>query len=272
MLKKWSDVGFEDGSAASETAQLAANHAIIDGAVIPASVMPGILSEREEQINSLVNVVDEENIERVAAELKRTILTIHIPKQVQKDIDAILDSVTRPVLVRLSPVGAVADPLAGTMIVGLEDEKLMLDAIRMLYAELYSAKNLAATDERAGAIIVQRMPDVTATYRIIRSGSFTIVEGARGLGVWVGFGEPERFLYENNVFAKAEHGDTKGVQWEEGAPKEFSRLPLGGDDAEKLLAFAQPLLASAPETSPLLFCSTENGFLCLGAGPAVPKQ
>jgi len=273
MLRKWSDIGSEDGSAAYETAQLAANHPIIEGAVIPASAMPEVLSEREEQITALVDVVDNENIERVAEELKRTILTLHVPKNVQKAIDSALDIVARPVVMRLSPSGTVADPLAPTMIIGIAEEKLALDAARMLYAELYNAENLAATDERKGAIIMQRMPPVTATYRIIRAGATTIVEGTRGIGAWVGFGEPDHFLFENGAFVKAEHGDTKGVTWDDDAPKEFARLPLGGEDAEKLLAFAKPYLDSAPVNSPLLFCATENGFLCLGAGPAiVPKQ
>lgn len=272
MLRKWSDVTSEDGTAAHETARLAANLPVVDGAVVPASAMPHVLSEREEQITALVDVVDNENITRVAEELKRTIITVHVPKDVQADVDAALDMITRPVLMRLSPSGTVADPLAPTMIIGIEDEKLALDAMRMLYAELYSAENLAATEERKGAIIMQRMPPLTATYRVIRHGAHTIVEGTRGLGAWVGFGEPDHFLFENGAFVKAENGDTKGVTWDDDAPKEFARTPLGGEDAQKLLDFAKPYLDAAPENSPLLFCATENGFLCLGAGPAiVPK-
>lgn len=273
MLRKWSEITADDGSAASATAQLAANLPVIDGAVVPASAMPRVLSEREEQINALVDVVDNENIERVAEELKRTIITIHVPKDIQKDIDQALDAVTKPVLMRLSPSGTVADPLAPTMIIGIADEKLALDAARMLYAELYSAENLAATEERKGAIIIQRMPHLTATYRIIRHGAHIIVEGTRGFGAWVGYGEPDHFLFENDAFVRAEHGDGKGVAWDDDAPKEFLRTPLGGEDAEKLLAFAKPYLDAAPMNSPLLFCATENGFLCLGAGPAiVPKN
>jgi hypothetical protein len=272
MLRTWAETEPADGSAAYETARLAANHPIIDGAVIPASIKSIVLAEREEQLSSLVDVVDAENIERVVAELRKVILTVHVPRSVQADVEAILKDMAKPVLARLSPSGAVANPLAPTMIIGLLEGKLFLDAIRMLYAELYTAQNLLATEDRRGAIIVQHMPDVNTTYRILRSDSFTIVEGTRGLGCWVGYGEPDRFLFENGVFARSEHGDEKGVAWDVHAPKQFTRQPLGGEDAQRLLAWAQPYLATAPANSQLLFCATDNGFFCLGAGPSIASK
>jgi hypothetical protein len=151
------------------------------------------------------------------------------------------------------------------MIIGLEDGKSMLDAARMLYAELFNEGNLAAGSDRTAAIIIQRQPDVIATWRVIRSGEHTVLEGTRGLGCWVGYGEPDRVLFTNGAFVRVEHGDGKGVAWNDG-PEEFARVPLGGDDATKALEFAKPYLERTEQ--PILLAQTENGWLCLGTGPA----
>jgi hypothetical protein len=230
--------------------------------------MDASFAERREQINALLNVRTEENDERVGEELKRTILTVHVPHEVQEALAEIVKPLQAPIIMRLSNVGAVANPLAPTMIIGLDEPKRMLDAVRMLYDEMYSEENLElGEDDRSAAIIIQEQPAVSATWRIIRHGRNTFVEGTRGLGAWVGVGEPDRFLFLDGAFSKAENGDDHGIEWQ-GALEKFTRTPLGGEEATKLLEFAKPYLDTCSQ--PLLFASTESGFVCLGAGAALP--
>jgi hypothetical protein len=228
------------------------------------------LAERGEQISALLDARNPENEERVAAELERTILTVHIPREVQEALAAAVQPLHAPILFRLSPRASVANPLAPMMIVGLSDGKLMLDAMRMLYAELYSVENLELDEEdRTGALIVQEQPTVSATWRVLQLGTNTVVEGTRGLGCWVGAGEPDRFLFANGAFQRAENGDTEGVTWDDGITT-FDRTPLGGDDAQQLLEFAKPYLDAC--TQPLLFGTTDSGFVCLGASTHLNKK
>ena len=72
------------------------------------------------------------------------------------------------------------------------------------------------------------------------------------------------------MFQHAENGDTAGIIWEDDSIADHERLPLGGEEATQLMAFAKPYLAKTMQ--PLFFASTANGFVCLGAGAKVPPK
>ncbi len=270
MRKSWTEVTESDGSAAFMTAELAKENPIVPGAVLSAQSMIDSLAERQEQLSNLLKVHNPENQERVAAELRRVIITVHVPKSTQEALADIIQPLNAPVLMRLSNVSAVTNPLAPTMILGLSDGKLMLDALRMLFAEMYSAENLDVdSSTRTASIVIQEQPELTATWRILRTGNHVIVEGTKGLGCWVGVGEPDRFLFEGEEFQHAENGDAEGIAWDNGIV-DHERLPLGGEEAQALIAFAKPYMAKTMQ--PLFFASTAKGFVCLGAGARVPPR
>lgn len=270
MVFHWKSVTTSEGSAAAMTAALAQSHAVAPGVVIPAQAMSDTLSLRHEQIAALLAVRDGTNDERVASELKRTIITLRVPDALSEAIDDQLRELKFPILVRLSPIDTIANPLAPTIVLGLHDGKSVLDALRMLYAEMFTAENLAQnTDEHRASVIMQSQPAAAATFRIIPLEENIVIEATQGLGAWVGYGEPDRFLITNGELIQSEHGDGAGIRFENGF-QEFSRSPITSEQASLVYEFAKPMLEGA--TTPLLFAATESGFICLGATTELPQK
>jgi hypothetical protein len=250
----------QQGQAAARSALVAT----VVGHVLTTDAMDASLDERQEQINALLNVYGQENAERVAAELGVIIHTVHVPKQVENEIEhQAFDTLEKPVLMRLSPVGKVADPLEPAIVLGIEDKKAVLDALRMLYAEMYTAPNLATGDtNRHASIIMQPMPRYTATFRVFTHNHFTIIEAEQGYGALVNFGEPDRFLYENGALTAHQPGNAEGIFFEKHIVAK-KREEVSKELGEKVYAYAHPLLEKA--RAPLLIGLTPAGELsCLG--------
>lgn len=240
------------GKAAAASAQTAT----VPGYVLAAEAMQATLDERMEQVTNLLKVRDEENNESVAEDIRDVILTVHVPAQVEDPLEDAFNKLRKPVLLRLSPIDPVADPLSPSMIIGLEEMKPVLDALRMLYAEMHSAANLEHSDEHRTAIIIQSLLPLQSTYRVLRSGSHTVIEATHGLGAWVGYGEPDRFLFEGDQLQKSEGGDNKAILMGE-TIKEGTRTPTSNDDAKSVFDFAKQFSGDAP----LLIARKNDGDL-----------
>lgn len=257
------------GSAAAAAAQFPIEAKPIRGFVLSPEAMSIVLNERQEQIENLVRVRTTENIDRVAADLKRTVLTVHVPKEVEQALETAYNDLDQPVMMWLSPIGAVKDPLAPALVIGVNDQKAMLDGLRMLYAEMYSAENLTTEDEdRSAAIVIQSLPHARSTYRIIPAGEHTIVEASEGYSSWVGYGEPDRFLYQGNTLVRQERGTPEGVDIEEGNVVETKRGFISENEAAEVLAFVKPFLRNQP----VLIARTAEGFVAVAALPKMPLE
>jgi hypothetical protein len=258
MLTPITQATAADGSAAEQTAILSRHAPIAKGYVIQASVMDLCFDERREQIDNLLKVRTAENNESVAEELHTIISTVHVPKPVVDALKEAFESIRKPVLMRLSPIGKVANPLEPAMILALDDMKSVLDAVRLLYAEMYSADNLATEDDnRSTALIMQEMPDFEYTFRVIKHNEHMIVEGEHGYGAFVAYGEPERFLFTNGNPAGSEPGSGQGIFFEKGSFREAARKPLTVAQAQAALDYAQQLFTQVH--TPLLIGVSDRG-------------
>jgi hypothetical protein len=243
MITELSNATSAHGQAAAASAQTAT----VPGFVLSPAAMPLTLDERMEQVNNLLKVRDEENNEAVAEDLRDVILTVQVPEEVEDALESAFNKLPKPLLMRLSPIGPIADPLGPTMVVGLQDMKSALDALRMLYAGMHSAENLSlGSGNHETAIIVQPLTHIASTYRVLRSNQFTVVEATHGLGAWVGYGEPDRFLFEGDELKKEQPGDNKAVLLTEGKVHEGKRTPTSNDAARAAFDFAKQFAGDAP--------------------------
>lgn len=260
MIIELSQATIADGNAAAESAKIA------KGFVLTAAAMEACIEERSEQVASELKIRTAENNVRVAAEVQRAILTLHVPKSVEHAAESAFEQLEKPIMMRLSPIGAVKNPLKPAIVLDIKDKKAVLDALRMLYGEMYSAENLATEDEnRLATVIMQSMPSAESTYRVLQTGEHAIVEGQQGFGSLVGFGEPERFLYQGDEFKRFEPGTKNGIFYQKYF-KEMSRIAIGEPEAREVLAFARTLDTKAPL---LLIRLKDKSFVCLGCGPSV---
>lgn len=257
MITELKTATMTDGEAAASSASTAT----VPGYVLQTPAMTATLDERAEQITNLLNVLGTDNNEAVAEDIKDVILTVHVPAEVEDAVEQAFDKLEKPVLMRLSAVGSIADPLAPAMILGLEDMKSVLDALRMLYAEMHSAANLATGDKhRQAAIIIQPMLALANTYRVLRSGDHTVIEATQGYGAWVGYGEPERYLFTGDELTKGTPGDDRGLLFDGDGIYEERRETLTEEDIRECFAYAKAI-----QSTPLLVGRRQDGsFVCYG--------
>jgi hypothetical protein len=258
MLKSLSQATSADGSAAMNSANIA------EGFVLTAAAMDKTLDERKEQIVSELEAVSDDNVDRVAADLKRVILTVHVPRDVEHAVSEAFDQLQKPILMRLSPIAAVKNPLKPTIVLSIEDKKSALDALRMLYAEMFTADNLRVDTETAAAIIMQNMPLAASTYRVISTEQHTIVEAQQGFGAWVGFGESDRFLFNSGELKTSEHGTALGIFGKE--LKQKPRLAISENEASEMYAYCKTLF---PKNPLLLARLSDKSFVCLGCSTSL---
>lgn len=260
MLIPLSQATNTDGSTAANSAKIA------DGFVLTADALRLTLDERQEQITAELNAVRADNIDRVAADLKRIILTVHVPQTVEDSIASAYNQLQKPLLMRLSPIGGVKNPLKPTIVLAIEDKKSALDALRMLYAEMFTADNLGVDINVDAAIIIQTMPLAASTYRIIHTGNSTIIEAQQGFGAWVDYGENDRFLFEGEELKMTEIGTGNGIFTKELKPGQ--RLAITAGDAQDMYAYAKTLFPYSPL---LLARLSDKTFVCLGCSASVPE-
>ncbi len=267
MLVPLAQSSSSEGKAAAETAKLFAHTTVAAGYVLQAGAMAASLSERQEQVDSLLKARNRENIQGVAEDLKDVILTIHVPKEVETALEEAFENLEKPILLRLSPVGSIASPLDPSIILGLQEMKPVLDALRMMYAEMYTAKNLLMEDrDHSTAVIIQPMPKLQQAFRVLKQGQYTIIEGSYGYGAWVGYGEPDRYLFDGDEFKHNEMGDEKGVFWEEGF-SEGVRRHISEADAKAVLAYVKHF----PTEAPILVSRDASGS-CTTLGCLTPVE
>jgi len=250
-----------EGSAASNSAKIA------DGYVLTGEAMLTTLDERQEQINNLLAAVTPDNVEAVAVDLKRIILTLHVPHSVEAAVEEAFNKLQKPVLMRLSPIGNIKNPLKPTIVLSLEDKKSALDALRMLYAEMFTPENLKVDITVDAAIIIQSMPQAVSTYRVIHTGEYTIIEAQQGFGAWVDYGENDRFLFQAEELKLSEHGTANGLFTK--MLKEKQRIATTESEAREMYAYCKTLFPN----SPLLVARlADKSFACLGCSASLDRS
>ena len=258
MLIPLAQATTNEGSAAASSAKIA------DGFVLTGEAMLATLDERQEQITSSLHAIRPDNLERVAADLKRVILTVRVPRSVEDSIQQAFDSLKKPVLMRLSPIAAVKNPLKPVIVLSLEDKKSALDALRMLYAEMFSPENLRVDIGVDATIIIQSMPQAASTYRVIHTGEYTIIEAQQGFGAWVDYGESDRFLFQGDELKASEQGTANGLFTKD--LKEKQRIAVSEIEAREMLAYCKTLFPLSPL---LLARLADKSFVCLGCSASL---